>query len=162
MKVFLVRHAVAHDRDRASWPDDSQRPLTSAGKRKFRKAARGLANLMPRSTTILTSPFVRARQTADILSATAGGKIIECPELAHGGTAAAVLELLRVHADKTVVLVGHEPEFGRLLAAMLGMKSARFDFRKGGAACVEFDKRPAAGGGTLVSFLPPKVLRAAR
>jgi phosphohistidine phosphatase len=162
MKVFLIRHAVAHERDRKRWPDDSRRPLTPAGKRKFHQAARGLARLLPRSTTILTSPFVRARQTADILSARTGGKITECPPLAHGGTSAAVLELLRGHAGKSVVLVGHEPEFGRLLAAMLGAKNARFDFRKGGAACVEFGKRIAAGGATLVSFLPPKVLRAAR
>jgi phosphohistidine phosphatase len=162
MKVWMVRHAIAHERERARWPDDSLRPLTETGKRKFRKAARGLARLLPTSAPILTSPFVRARQTARILAASAGGKIIECRELAHGSTPGAVFELLKLRIEETVILVGHEPEFGRLLAAMLGTGSPRLSFRKGGAACVEFDARITPGGATLRCFLPPKVLRALR
>lgn len=162
MKVYLVRHAIAHDRDRVRWPDDAQRPLTPGGKRKFRKAARGLVKLLPGSMPILTSPFVRARQTAAILSAVAGGKIVECRELAHGGTPRAVFELLKLRAEKCVVLVGHEPGLGRLLAAMLGAGTARLGFRKGGAACVEFPGPVAPGAAILAWFLPPKTLRALR
>lgn len=125
MKVFLVRHALAHERDRARWPDDSKRPLTQDGKRKFRKTVCGLVSLLPGAATILTSPFVRARQTAAILSAMAGGKVVEC----------------------------------RLLAAMLGAGTARFIFKKGGVACVEFSERVASGGATLAWMLPPKLLR---
>ncbi|HTU67809.1 MAG TPA: histidine phosphatase family protein [Steroidobacteraceae bacterium] len=165
MNIWLVRHAVAHERSARRWPDDSQRPLTPAGRRKFRQAARGLATLLPRSTPILTSPFVRARQTADLLSAASGGRVVECAELAHGGAVAAVIRLLNRRAGTRAVLVGHEPEFGRLLAAMVGargMRSTNFEFRKGGAACLEFSGRIAAGSGTLLCFLPPKVLRALR
>jgi phosphohistidine phosphatase len=161
MKVYLVRHAVAYERDRKRWPDDSLRPLTPAGKRKFRKAARGLAGLLPARSPILTSPFVRTRQTAAILAAVAGGKVVEGRELAHGGTPRSIFELLKVHAGKNVVLVGHEPEFGRLLAVMLG-ESKPIPFRKGGAACVEFRARVAPGAATLSWFLPPKILRGLR
>jgi phosphohistidine phosphatase len=162
MKVFLVRHALAHERDRARWPDDSKRPLTPGGKRKFRKTARGLVRLLPGAVTILTSPFVRARQTAAILSAVAGGKVVECRELAHGGTPRAVFELLKVRAEKCLVLVGHEPDLGRLLAAMLGAGTARLAFKKGGAACVEFPPRVAPGAATLAWMLPPKLLQKLR
>ena len=69
MEVFLVRHAIAHERNRKRWPDDAKRPLTPAGKQKFRKAARGLAKWLPKSAALLTSPYVRARETAEILAA---------------------------------------------------------------------------------------------
>ena len=162
MKVFLVRHAIACERDRSRWPDDSLRPLTPDGRRRFRKAARGLSKLLPDKCPILTSPFVRAKQTAGILSAVAGGKIVECRELAHGATPGSVFELLKVRVEAGVVLVGHEPELGRLLPAMLGAGSARLEFKKGGAACVEFRGRIAPGGAKLAWFLPPKVLRSLR
>jgi phosphohistidine phosphatase len=162
MKVFLVRHAIAHERSRARWPDDSQRELTQAGKRKWRKAARGLTTLLPRAAPILTSPFVRARATAVILAAVHGGKIVQCPELAAGGKPSATFELLKVRGGAATVLVGHEPDLGRFLAAALGAGSARFSFKKGGAACVEFRGRPASGEANLLWMLPPKVLRALR
>ena len=161
MKVFLVRHAIAHERDRKRWPDDSLRPLTTDGKRRFRKAARGLVTLLPGRTPILSSPFVRARQTAAILSAVAGGKIVECRELAHGGSPGSVFALLELRREKSVVLVGHEPDLGRFVAAALGAGAARLAFKKGGAACLEF-QRVAPGNATLAWLLPPKMLRALR
>lgn len=161
-RMFLVRHAIAHERNRARWPDDSQRPLTATGKRKFRKAARGLGRLLPKSARILTSPYVRARETAGILSAIHGGRFVECPELGHGEKPQAVFELLRVRPGADVVLVGHEPDLGRFLAAALGAGSARIVFKKGGAACIEFGRRVIAGGATLQWFMTPRMLRALR
>jgi phosphohistidine phosphatase len=162
MKVYLVRHAIAHERSRTHWPDDSKRELTQTGKRKFRKAARGLAPLLPRAAPILTSPFVRARATAAILAAARGGKIVECPELGAGGTPRAMFELLKVRGGDAAVLVGHEPDLGRFVAAALGGASARFAFKKGGAACLKFLGRVAPGNATLLWMLPPRVLRALR
>src|SRR6185295_19428137 len=124
VKVFLVRHAIAYERDRKRWPDDSLRPLTPAGKRKFRKAARGLVTLLPRAAHIFTSPFARARATAGILAAAKGGKVVEGRELAHGGTPRSVFELLKLRGVPAVVLVGHEPDLGRFVAAALGAGSA--------------------------------------
>ena len=96
-----------------------------------------------------------------------GGKVVECPELAQGGTLRATFELLKVRGASAVVLVGHEPDLGRFLAAALfdkvsGAGTARFAFKKGGAACVEFQGRVAPGGATLLWMLPPKILRALR
>ncbi len=65
--LYLVRHAIAAERGE-QYPDDAKRPLTTQGMTRFRKAVRGLAELDVEVDLILTSPFVRARQTADILS----------------------------------------------------------------------------------------------
>ena len=96
MEVFLVRHAIAHERNRRRWPDDSLRPLTAAGAQKFRKAARGLGACLPSAAVLLTSPYVRARETAAILASVAKRpKAIECPELAASESAQQGFALLR-------------------------------------------------------------------
>jgi phosphohistidine phosphatase len=163
MKVFIVRHAIAYERNRSKWPDDSRRPLTQEGTRKFRKAARGLSGLLPGRAVILTSPWRRARDTAAMLAAAAKlGPAIECPELAGDASTREVFTLLRSRKDDSVVLVGHEPNLGNFIAAALaGGKRARLkiDFKKGGAACVEFPARIGPGRATLAWMLPPRVLR---
>lgn len=164
MKVFLVRHAIAHERNRKRWPDDALRPLTPAGRRKFRKAARGLATLLPRSATLLTSPYTRARDTAELLAGALGRKkTVEARELASGEPAHEVFAMLRARKDQAVVLVGHEPNLSTLLSACLHERARlKIDFRKGGAACVEFSGRIEPGRACLVWLLPPRVLRATR
>jgi len=159
MKVFLVRHAIAHERNRARWPNDALRPLTPAGRRKFVKAARGLAAVLPRSAALLTSPLVRARDTAGILAKSLGGRnAIECDELASGEPAHKVFTLLRARKERAVILVGHEPNLSTLLSACLHEHAQiKFDFKKGGAVCVEFGSRIQPGRATLRWMLPPRI-----
>ena len=152
MDVYLVRHAIAHERNRARWPKDALRPLTAAGKQKFRKAARGLARLVPKSAQVFTSPYVRARDTAAILAGVAKLRAARSkrPELAAGEPARKAFELLRIAQVKAaVVLVGHEPNLSTLLSAALAGERARLkiEFKKGGAACLAFagsDRSPVA------------------
>jgi phosphohistidine phosphatase len=163
MDVYLVRHAIAHERNRKRWPDDALRPLTAAGKRKFRQAARGLGRCLPKSARVLTSPFVRARATADTLVRVARlAKPVEAKELASEAAPANAFALLRAQRRKAIVLVGHEPYLSTWLSAALGGKRARLaiEFKKGGAACVRFEQRIAPGRATLLWMLPPRVLRA--
>ena len=164
MKVFLVRHAIAHERNRTRWPNDALRPLTPAGKRKFRKAARGLVTVLPKSAALLSSPFVRARQTAELLAREMGcKKIVDVRVLASGEPAHEVFSMLRARKEEAVVLVGHEPNLSTLLSACLHDRARlKIDFRKGGAACIEFTGRIEPGRACLIGFLPPRVLRAMR
>ena len=164
MQVILVRHAIAQERDRARWPKDSLRPLTAAGIRKFEKAARGLSHYLPRSAALLTSPFVRARDTAQVLKRAAQLRdIADAPDLAQGQPPVRVFELLRRQRAKCVVLVGHEPNLSTLLSSMLGgVARLQFEFKKGGAACVEFEAAIEPGGAKLLWMLPPRVLRSIR
>jgi phosphohistidine phosphatase len=163
MDVFLVRHAIAHERNRKRWPDDAQRPLTATGVAKFRKAARGLGRLLPKSAVLLTSPYVRARETAAILAQVARRtKAVECAELAASEPAKRAFKLLQSRREKALVLVGHEPYLSDFLAVALAGDDARLaiEFKKGGAACLEFSGRPQPARATLRWILPPRVLRA--
>ncbi len=163
MEVFLVRHAIAHESNRTRWPNDALRPLTSAGIKKFRVAARGLADLLPRGIVVLTSPYVRARETAEILvNAMHRAELVECVELASSEPAIRAFDLLRARKEKAVVLVGHEPNCSAFLSAALGGGHARLkiEFKKGGVACIDFAKKIEPGQATLRWMLPPRILRA--
>jgi phosphohistidine phosphatase len=165
MEVILVRHAIAHERSPTHWPNDSLRPLTPTGREKFRKAARGLARHLPKGVVLLTSPYLRARDTAVILAgATRRARAIECPELAAHESASKTFDLLRARKEKAVVLVGHEPNLSNFLAVAVAGERARLkiEFKKGAAACVEFARRIEPGQATLRWMLPPRVLRALR
>jgi phosphohistidine phosphatase len=166
MKVFLVRHAIAHERNRVRWPNDALRPLTSAGVQKFRRAAGGLSRWMPRSARLLTSPFVRARETAVLLAEARGSKKpVDCTELAADKPFSQAFELLRSQkGEKAVVLVGHEPYLSGFLSLALAGQGTRLeiDFKKGGAALIEFTSRIEPGRACLLWIMPPRVLRALR
>ena len=165
MQVILVRHAIAYARNRKRWPNDALRPLTPAGREKFRQAARGLAPWLPKAAVILTSPWVRARDTADLLAKAAQrDKPTECIELAGSESALRAFELLHSRKEKVVVLVGHEPYLSDFLSAALAGERQRleFEFKKGGAACVQFTRRAAPGQATLCWMVPPRFLRALR
>ena len=109
--LYLVRHAVAEERG-ADWPDDSQRPLTAEGSKRWRREAHGLVALGARPDLILTSPFTRARQTADLLAAAfpKKPKVVELPALQPGMKPRDVLRALQPEGRiASLALVGHEP-----------------------------------------------------
>ena len=161
MKLLLVRHAKAEDREKFDGPDD-ERPLTANGRQKFRAAAKGLRKIAPDIGVLVTSPLVRARQTAEVLARVFAARgIVEQELLAPGGSRKALLGWLEQQSDDDVIgLVGHEPDLSELATFLLA-KSARplLEFRKGAAALVSFDGRPAAGQGVLEWLLPPAALR---
>ena len=107
-ELYLVRHGVAEERG-PKWPDDGKRPLSADGMSRLKKSARGLDRLDVKFDVILTSPLVRARQTADILSAEMDGHptIVNVDSLTPGGTFAALVSDLEKHTRKTrIALVG--------------------------------------------------------
>jgi phosphohistidine phosphatase len=159
MKVVLIRHAAAVPKGTPGVLD-AERPLTSAGKIRFRAGARGLARIMARPTVLLTSPLPRAQETADIAAHVFKGIDAEIEPALADPDVDAILAALKNHpADATVALVGHEPGLGALLARMLGSEqSERLTFKKGGAALVNLPDGPAMPG-RLVWFLDPRVLR---
>src|SRR6185312_3732523 len=112
MLLLLVRHADAGDRDPDRWPDDRDRPLTDKGRKTQRRVSRALGELKLAPTHVLTSPWTRAAQTADVLVTELGTPHppIECAALA------APPELSRIADDigepgndAIVALVGRSP-----------------------------------------------------
>jgi phosphohistidine phosphatase len=165
MDLLIVRHAIAFERDRARWHDDALRPLSPAGIRRARKAAAGLKELTPRPGRLLSSPLVRARQTAKILTQVAGWpEAEEVPELSPEEPALAVLTLLARDRSKIVAVVGHQPGLGELLAAcLLGEGGALpIEMKKNAVACVAFEGKPRAGHAALKWLATPRMLRALR
>jgi|HubBroStandDraft_5_1064220.scaffolds.fasta_scaffold109206_2 phosphohistidine phosphatase len=167
MHLYLVRHAIAAEPDAKRWPDDRQRPLTAAGARRFKRTAGTLTALIESAGKVdrlLTSPLARARETARLLHKAGLPDVIEESVLAPGRTAARVLAVLRAHDAQSIVLVGHEPDLGRLLAVCIAGPDVKLSlrFRKGGAACLSFAGAPRVGEATLEWLLPPKALRTLR
>jgi phosphohistidine phosphatase len=163
VEVIFVRHAIAAKRSLVRWKDDRQRPLTSEGRRKFRKAAARLATWVPRVDCLLTSPLVRARQTAEVLNAVARWpNPIDCPELAPGSDPGAVLAILRRQKAKRIALVGHEPDLSGLLSLCIAGPDVTLPIalKKGGIACIVFSRRVGASKATLTAIIPPRALRA--
>jgi phosphohistidine phosphatase len=162
MELLIVRHAVACGRDRRRWPDDGKRPLSPAGVRRARKAATGLKVFSAAPDCLLTSPLVRARQTARILTEFAGWpRAEEAAELAPDEPALAVLRLLGRLRSKRVAIVGHQPALGALLMACLIGEGGTLDIemKKNAVACVSFAGAPCAGGGALRWLAAPRMLR---
>ena len=120
MRLLVVRHAIAVPHGTPDVPED-QRPLTARGEKRFRGAARGLARICRRPDVLLSSPLVRARQTADI-AAEAWGKVevTEADALA-GGSFEQIATAVEKYADQKLVAVfGHEPDVSSVVARLLG------------------------------------------
>jgi phosphohistidine phosphatase len=157
LKLYVVRHAIAYDRDPERWPDDSVRPLTPRGRRRFRKAARGIARLVPAVDVVLSSPWVRAWDTAGILEDEAGWPAAVRLDALTEDSPDNVVTALEPYAERdSVAVVGHEPYLsnfiGHLLAPGAGL---RIEMRKGAVACLEYTSE----GRRLLWLLQPKALR---
>jgi len=160
MKVLLVRHAIAVDRDTPGI-SDHLRPLTEEGVSRFRKSARAVAAMVT-ADAVLTSPLLRAKQTAEILTRHWPGITIqEVEALGSGSREEFEAALARLPKNSTVAAVGHEPHASEWTAEWLGASnSSAFPFKKGGVALIEFDGAAEEGEGRLVFFLAPKALKA--
>ena len=164
MRLLVVRHAIAEDREAfaRSHKDDSTRPLTPDGRRKMERAALGLKELVPELDVLAASPYKRAIETAEIISAAFGGLSVErVPDLAPGaGVDRVVSWLADRHARGSVAVVGHEPDLGQLVCALLASTNGPFlELRKGAACLLELPGPVKRGAATLDWFLGPKHLR---
>lgn len=157
MKVYFLRHGIAADPD--EWKgDDASRPLTAEGRERMEREAKALAKLGLDPGVIVTSPLVRAKQTAEILADALKmrKKLVEDGRLAQNFDRAKLAGVLQDHAGvENVVVVGHEPDFSALVGEIVG--GAAIALKKGGIACVELASASAPAG-ELLWLVPPKVL----
>jgi phosphohistidine phosphatase len=128
MRIYLVRHAEA-----ASGEPDHERPLTSMGREQAARVAERLATTDPRPVAVLTSPLLRARQTAELIAAPLDLDPEPDQRLAPGATAA---DLRAAVADRgDTVVVGHQPDCGNIAAELTG--GAEPAFPPGGMVVIE-------------------------
>ena len=159
-ELLVIRHALAHERDAARWPDDEQRPLSLAGRKKFRTFAALAGAWVPTPDIVLSSPLRRARQTARILRRRAGfPKPVKCPLLSPEANTGALIRMLERHDERCIAIVGHEPDLSRLVTTLLGLDrhAARCGIKKGAIVWLAFKRNVQAGRATLVAYLPTKL-----
>ena len=163
METILIRHAKAESRDANSWPDDDVRPLTAEGRAEQRAATRAMKKMGIKFDFLVSSPLLRARETADIVAK--GFRWPEPPqvadELGHGYAVGAVVKLLaKFPPGATVALVGHEPDLSDLSGALVS-RDGRLNIavKKSGVVGIGFDGPAEEGKGTLLYHLKPGHLR---
>ena len=161
MRVVLFRHGPAGERDASRWPDDDLRPLSPSGETRTRAAAEGLARLVGDVREIWTSPLARCEASAAMLrEACPGAKRVTVEALRPGGSWREIIE--KPHAGRragTIVLVGHEPDLGKLAGLLVFGAPRAMPLKKAGACAIDFGRDVDAGKGEMVWLLTPKVLR---
>jgi len=159
MKLYLVRHAIA--KDITDQEDDSLRPLTEKGREKMHRIAGALRELGMEPDLIVSSPYVRASQTASILAKELKYK----EELAYsnflmpmGEPDDMIGEINEKFSVDELMLVGHEPNLSLLTSTLLaGNTDLSINFKKGGVCCLSVDDLHYDHKATLEWLITPKI-----
>lgn len=165
MNLYIMRHGIAAAATDASGAEDNERPLTQKGIKRVRRAARGIARLKIPLDGILTSPVLRARQTAELVANRLGleAQLEAISSLAPESTVEQLLlSLTRFREREHLLLVGHEPLLSKTVGSLLvGSAGPPIEIvlRKGSLCRIELNNLPPSGPGILHWHLTPKQLR---
>ena len=160
IELYLLRHAHAGDPIAWTGPDE-RRPLSDKGERQADRLGRFLAGVGFAPDAVITSPKLRAAQTAEIVARHLGLPVTVDTRLAGGLGIDEFEVLLRAAGDPTrPVVVGHDPDFTDLVADLCGTSAAPLP--KGAFVRIDADRPLEPGGGTLRWLIPPDLLKPAR
>ena len=155
--LYLIRHAHAGDPER--WEgDDDLRPLSDKGRRQSERLGSVLAGWKEAPDVFVTSPRVRAVQTAELVAAELGARVVTDDRLAGPLDAAVAAEIAAAHGAERPCLVGHDPDLSYLLGELTGVSEV--PMRKAAFARIDFPGQVQAGRGTIRVLLPPEVIAA--
>jgi phosphohistidine phosphatase len=160
MLLYIVRHAPAGQHGDPNYPNDSLRPLTRKGERRFSRLVKRLAGHEVAPTLVVTSPLLRCRQTADVLVARVRPepKLLGRDELAPGGPWTDLVDWTNAQGDAEVAWVGHAPDVDQIAAELIGSTDANLSFAKGAIAAIQFSEKIAPGEGELCWFVKPRLI----
>lgn len=165
MRIFLLRHGIAADVSAGGPRTDEERPLTAEGREVMHTACKSYVRHVSTPERIISSPLLRARQTAEILSQAVNyqGVIEQVADLEPGARPTSILNFLQGEALEglgSVVLVGHEPHLGSLLGLLLtGLEQVSLPLQKGMISGVDIP-HPQSMLGRMVLCLSSKSTRA--
>ena len=163
MEIYLLRHGDAVEPNMWGMKPDAERPLTEDGISKLEKAALGMERMGLAFDRIISSPYVRANETARIVAKGLdhSDKIELCDALCPDATYADFVKIVsKLVSKKSVLFVGHQPSIGGFLSRLIGgAKGASLEFKKGALARVDVADGSAALSGELKWFLTQKHLR---
>lgn len=160
MNLYLLRHGLAVERGTPGFEADASRQLTPKGRRQLHKIAAAIRGMNVRLDMILSSPLVRAHQTAEIVAADLKLKkqLALADELKPGGDAKKLIRKITAlkPQPENILLVGHEPDLSGLISALVaGRPGAGFALKKGGLAKLEMEKLRAGQCAILAWLLAP-------
>ena len=163
MNLYLLRHGIAVDPSAPDFAKDAERPLTPKGKRRLLQIAKAMGALKIAPDVILSSPYVRAKQTAELVAKTLKRrkKLKFTDELTPGGNPRALIQQLNElrPKPKNILLVGHEPYLSKLIALLTaGNTGMEIDLKKGSLCKLETEALRYARCATLVCLLAPRHL----
>jgi phosphohistidine phosphatase len=165
MQLYIVRHGIAINREDSKCPAEAERYLTQEGIDKTKQVAKGVAALGATAELLISSPYVRAMQTAEIFAAALKypkTKIRQSQALLPGSEGSVLFrELAKEKQASSVFVFGHAPHLDEVIATALGSKQHITSLKKAGVALVEL-KRLTPPSATLVWLATPKMLRKAR
>jgi phosphohistidine phosphatase len=162
MDLYIIRHAWAGHFGDPQWPDDSQRPLTEKGQKRFAEMTALLVERGVQPTILATSPMLRCRQTAEILAVNLAGraKVIERDDLLPEGNFESLCawSAEKAHDHEQIAWVGHCPQVNEYAAALIGISDVAIHFSKGAVAAIRFENDLAPGAGELQWLVTAKML----
>ena len=162
MNLYIVRHAIAIAQGTPGYEEDSQRPLTDAGRKKMKRIVKGLCELGIELDSIVTSPYIRAKDTAMILAKEFNmqDKVVLSDSLIPPGNFETLIQEVREKYDvENLAIVGHEPMLSSLVSWLTtGNTAMKIVFKKGGVAYLSTDNLYGEGRATLQWLLTPSLL----
>jgi phosphohistidine phosphatase len=162
MNLYIIRHAIAVDEGSPEYEQDSQRPLTDKGKKKMRQIAKGLRSLGVDVDLILSSPYTRAKETAEILAEVFKIKVdvaFSDKLVPMGDPDLLISEINEKYTVESIVLVGHEPQLSSLISLLVSENaSVDLTLKKGGVCRLSADDLHYARKATLEWLLTPGIL----
>jgi phosphohistidine phosphatase len=164
MRLSFLRHGIAADRGSPAHENDSARPLTAKGERRMRRIAEGMQALGLSYDLMLSSPYLRAKQTAEIVAQvlSAANDVLLVETLTPEGNPRQVIDALRTdHRDRAdVLLVGHEPYLSRLISTLLtGGPNLSVVMKRGGLCALDVETLRFGRCASLLSLLTPRQIR---
>jgi phosphohistidine phosphatase len=159
VNLYLIRHADALALGERGITDDADRPLSEEGEAQAKAVAAGLQRHGVHLELVVSSPLLRARQTAERMLrewAAPAPELSLCDGLGPGGKRRKLARFLRGLTRSELALVGHQPDLGEFTGWLIGSKKAQIDLAKAGVACVRCDDGPRKGDGRLLWVVPPE------
>jgi phosphohistidine phosphatase len=160
MELYILRHGIAVERGTPGYKKDSDRPLTPEGEEKVRQIADAMRGMDLKFDVILSSPYTRAEQTANIVAGELDEEVSYSDYLVPGSNALELIGEINDEQPQRVLLVGHEPDLSSLISVLItGGSDAGIELKKGGLCKLTTDKLVFGRCATLNWLLTPKQLR---
>ena len=159
MEIYILRHGIAVERGTRGYSKDGDRPLTKEGEEKMQQIAQILVGMDPHIDLILSSPFVRAKQTAEIVAKALDEEVTFTDHLKPDSSPKELIAEINDEKPQRVMLVGHEPDLSQFVSLLItGSTDATIELKKGGLCKLTTERLTFGQCATLNWLLTPKQL----